>query len=68
MVRRRRSIAGAAMLGLGRALGQIYDPKPPQDTEIEQEASDDQLDPDQPVRVQLGDTPQESVARVRPVA
>ncbi|MCU1371952.1 MAG: hypothetical protein JWO77_3146 [Ilumatobacteraceae bacterium] len=60
-----RKLNGAMMLGMGRALGQIYDPKPPTDTEIEQEASDDQLDPDQPVRIELGDTPATSVARVR---
>jgi hypothetical protein len=60
-----RKLSGAVMIGMGRALGQIYDPRPPVDTEIEQEASDDQLDPDQPVRIELGDTPASSVARVR---
>lgn len=60
-----RKLSGAVMLGMGRALGQIYDPRPPIDTEIEQEAADDQLDPDQPVRIELGDTPATSVARIR---
>lgn len=54
------------MVGFARALGVVYDPRPPLDAKVVQETSgDDEPVHDAAVRLELGKTPTDTIARVR---
>ena len=54
------------MVGFARALGVVYDPRPPLDAKVVQETSgDDEPVRDAAVRVELGNPPTDTIARVR---
>ncbi len=64
---RRPGIARAAMVGMARALSQIYEPAPQDPDEVVWVVDADEPIPDGPVTVELDrDDPRASVATVRP--